>query len=329
MTTATEILTDALIDINALAPGQILQPNNAAVALRKLNDLMDSLSVDEDFIPYSVENISSPGSGWNGWIAGQAKYTIGNPVGGTFNGTLVISTNVISGVTVPPNLKIGGDVSDNQGSLPNGTTVTAFNAGAGTVTVSNPAVFSVPVPEQFTFTVPGDIKLPRPLRFQKSYTRITSSGNTGLDYWFDFVPMDRYNEIGYKGVPGPWPIVAAYQPTFPLGTLWVYPAPSQAGEVHLFTDLILNNAGTIAFPLITTNYNLPQGYARALKKLTALELAPSYGKSPSRQLERQAAEARAFLKSLNASPVALLHYDTEIVRSQSNNAGWIMDGGFT
>ena len=49
MTTAAEFVSDALMDINALGVGQALPPANGALALRKLNDLMDSLSVDQDF----------------------------------------------------------------------------------------------------------------------------------------------------------------------------------------------------------------------------------------------------------------------------------------
>lgn len=317
MTTATEIITDALIDINSLSPGQVLAPNNAAVALRKLNDLLDSLSADEDFVYTNSETV------FTGWTAGQYKYTVGNPVGGTFNGTLVQGSPTISGVTVPAALVANGDITDTQGAVPAGTTVLSFNAVAQTVTMSANASFTVNPAEQFTFTTPGDIKMQRPLRFNNSYTRITSSGNTGLDYWFDFISLERYNEQGYKGVPGPWPIVAAVQPTFPLSTLYVYPAPSQAGEVHLFTDLILSQ-----FATISTNYNLPQGYTRALKKLTAVELAPGYGKTPSPALLRQASEAKALIKALNAEPVVTLRYDTDIVRSQQNDAGWILNGGF-
>jgi hypothetical protein len=323
VTTASEIITDALIDINALAPGQPLNPNNGAVALRKLNDLMDSLSVDKDFVYVQTENV------FTGWTPGQYKYSVGNPVGGTFNGTLVGGSPTISGVTVPSGLVVGGTITDIQASVPAGTTILSFNAGAGTVTMSQNAIVTVNPAEQFTFTTPGNINIPRPLRITSGYTRITSSGNTGLDYWFDCtLTMERYNELGYKGVPGPWPIVLAYQPTFPLGTIWIYPNPTQAGEVHLFTDIILNNGTSVAFPLITTNYNLPQGYARALKKLAAIEFCPSYGKTPSAMLLKAAAEARAFIKSLNASPATTLRYDSDIVRSQQHDAGWIMHGGF-
>lgn len=318
MTTATEIITDGLQDINALAQGAQLPPANAGAALRKLNDLIDSLSTDQDFIYTTTENI------FTGWISGQYKYSVGNPVGGTFSGTLVSGSPTISGVTVPAALVVGGDITDNQAALPSGTEVLSFNAAAQTVTMTQNALFTVSSAEQFTFTTPGDIKMQRPLRFGRSYTRIIGSGNQGLDYWFDFVTLERYNELGYKGVPGPWPTIAAYQPTFPLGTLYVYPNPAQAGEVHLFTDLILSE-----FPTITTDVDLPQGYTRALKKLFALEACPSYGKTPSPQLLKQAAEARAFIKALNASPVTTLRYDSDIVRSQQHDASFIVNGGFT
>lgn len=317
MTTASEILVDALIDINALAPGQPLPANNAAVALRRLNDLVDSLSTDQGFIFTTVENIFP-------WVPGTFKYTVGNPVGGTFNGTLVGGSPTISGVTVPAALIANGDLTDMNGSVPAGTTVLSFNAIAQTVTMSANALFTVNPAEQFTFTTPGMIKIPRPLRINSGYTRLSASGNNNLDYWFECtMSMERYNEFGLKFNPGPWPLLIAYQPTFPLGTIWAYPNPNIAGEVHLFTDLILSE-----FPLLTTNVNLPQGYTRAFKKIMSLELCPSWGKTPSQELKRQASEARAFIKRLNTSPVVTLRYDSEIVRSQQNDAGWIIRGGF-
>lgn len=319
MTTATEFITDALIDINALSPGQVLPPNNAAVALRKLNDMLDSLSNDKGYVYTTVENIFS-------WTPGQFKYSVGNPVAGTFIGTMVAGSPTISGVTVPSTLVVGGDLSDTQSQVPAGTTVLAFNAVANTVTMSANALSTVNPAEQFTFTAPGNIKIPRPLRLAPTgYTRLSASGNNNLDYWFDCtMSMDRYNEFGLKFNPGPWPLVVAYQPTFPLGTLWAYPNPSISGEVHLFTDLLFTN-----FTNITQDVTLPQGYTRSLKKLLSVELAPSYGKTPSNALLRAAAEARAFIRALNQTPVETLRYDDAIVRSQQTDAGWIIHGGFT
>lgn len=315
MTTANEILLDALVDINALAPGQPLPASNAAVALRKLNDLIDSLSTDEDFVYTTVENIFS-------WTPGQFKYTVGNPIGGSFSGTLVSGSPTISNVTIPTGLIVGGTVTDIQTAVPANTTILAI--GTNTVTLSANATMTVATPETFTYTTPGNLTMARPLRINSGYTRLTAAANNNLDYWFECtMSMERYNEFGLKFNPGPWPLVLAYQPTFPLGTFWVYPNPSIAGEVHLFTDLIFTE-----FVNLNQSINLPQGYTRALKKLASLELSPSWGKSVTPQLQRQAAEARAFIKRLNASPIVTLRYDSEIVRSQQNDAGWIVHGGF-
>jgi hypothetical protein len=165
--------------------------------------------------------------------------------------------------------------------------------------------------------------LPRPLRIRPGYTRITAAGNTGLDYWYDVIAISDYNQIGYKGVPGPWPYVVSYQSSFPYGTLTVYPAPQQAGEVHFWSDVILSDLATP-----TASFSLPQGYSRALKKLLAMELCPEYGKQPSAELARQAKEARDFIKSLNEEPTKMLRYDSALMQGNGRDASWIYHGGF-
>jgi hypothetical protein len=177
--------------------------------------------------------------------------------------------------------------------------------------------------DQITYTTPGNFAIPRPLRIRPGFTRITSSGNSGLDYWWDVCSIDDYNEEGYKGVPGPWPLMLAYQTSYPLGTIFIYPNPTTAGEVHLWTDVVLTQ-----FLTLTQTISLPQGYSRALKKLLAVELAPEYGKTPGIELMRQVKEARDFIKAMNDSPVKKLRYDRALVRANGKDAGFIMHGGF-
>lgn len=317
-TSVLDIITGAMRKANILAAGENATPADSRDALIVFNDLLDSLSVDRDFIYTTVENIFQ-------WNPGQYKYTIGNPIGGTFSGTLSQGSALISNVQVPANMVKDGVLSDIQGAIPANAKIVSFSAVARTVTMNVTAFTNVSLPETIQYTTPGDINIDRPLRIVSGYTRIPSSNTSGLDYWFDTtVTMDRYNELGYKGVPGPWPIALAYQPTFPLGTIWVYPNPNMSGEVHLFTDLILSQ-----LTAVNQMVSLPQGYIRAFKTLLGMELCTEYGKSPSRELQRQAAEARAFIKALNASPVTTLRYDVEICRAQTTDAGWIISGGFT
>lgn len=324
--TALDLITSALRNINAQEAGEPIQANDAADALQVLNDLLDSLSTDKLFVYTASESIVA-------WTPGQFKYTIGNPVQGTFVGNLTAGSNQLTAITNSAALTItfglnsvganvGGTLTDVQGLLPANTTIVSINTGTGVITMSANAISSF-TGDLFTYTAPGNFALPRPLRIRPGYTRITASGNTGLDYWWDVCNIDDYNEIGYKGVPGPWPYLVSYQSTFPYGTLWVYPNPQQGGEVHLWTDVVLTQ-----FLSTTQTIQLPQGYSRAIKKLLAIELAPEYGKNPSAELLRQAWEARTFIKSLNEIPVKKLRYDSALMQGNGSDASWIMHGGF-
>lgn len=181
------------------------------------------------------------------------------------------------------------------------------------------------VPNQYQYTIGtgGNFNIPRPLRITNAFTRITAFGSTGLDYPIAIVHRDKYTNIGLKSVNGPWPTLLYYDPSFPLGNLYFYPNPSQAGVLHLWTDVIIAD-----FQNLTDAINLPQGYARAIKKNLALELAPEYGKSASPLLVKQAAESKMMIKQLNAEPTVEAFFDQHILKSRRNDASFIMDGGF-
>lgn len=316
MTTANEIITGALKFINAYAPGESLAADDAADALTTLNDMLDQWSTDEASVFFSSENIFN-------FTPGQYQYTVGNYLSTQFfTGTLISGSPTISGVTVPSELKARADLTVDGTGVPAGTTVLSFNAGAGTVTMSANATATVATPQQFHFTVPGDLKMARPLRVTNSFTRITTQAS-GLDYPIEIISQDRYIEIGFKGISAPWPIVAWYNPTMPLGNIYFYQNPSGAGELHLFCDNILTD-----FSLLTSNVNLPQGYSMALKRNLARALAPEYGKEWSALQEKLAKESYDYIKSLNAIPVPVAKYDGDILVGNRQDAGWILYGGF-
>jgi len=312
-TTANDLIVGALRNINVLAAGESLGNSESTDALQVLNDMLDSWSTDHLYVFSSVENILT-------LIPGQYQYTIGNPVGGSFGGTVTSGSNVITGVSVPAALVVGATLSDpapGAGAIPSGATVTAISSP--TVTMSANATLTAT--DIVTYTTPGNFAIPRPLRITNAFTRITS--NTGLDYPINIVGRDKYTAIGIKSIAGPWPTLLYYDPTFPLGNLYFYPNPSQGGELHLWTDTIL-----ASFTTINQSVNLPQGYARCIKKNLALELAPEYGKTPSPLLAKQAEQAKDSVKALNALPAQEAFFDQHILKSRRNDASFIMDGGF-
>lgn len=327
-TTALNVIQAALRRINSYQSGDTFSAIDQNDALDTFNDLLDSLSTSEQYVFGVNENILA-------WTAQKNSYTVGNPTcallgSQPFTGTLTSGSPTITGVTVPSNLVAGANaaytvgsgsiLTDTQALIPANTTVTAFNAVAQTVTMSANAIGNSTGLDSITYTVPGDFPIIRPLRITTGFTRFNN-----LDFTLDVAETQaQFNEILYKAQPGPWPTVAWYNYAFPYGILNVYQTPNNASAVHLFTQTILANL-TINQVLI-----MPHGYARALKWLLAKELWTEFmGDRPMPQTIREiATEATNFIKALNAKPQGVLRYDSELVRGNRPDGGWIMHGGY-
>lgn len=311
--TAQDIITGALRFCNAYAPGESLAADDAADALTTLNDLLESLSTDQASVYASSEEVFA-------FVGGQYRYTIGNYDAGTFAGVVTNLSPTITGVIVPTDMVARGDLTGV--GIPAGTTILSFNAIAGTITMSANATLTPGAPLQIAYTIPGDFKTERPLRITQAFTRITTQGS-GLDYPIDIIDQGTYTRIGFKAIAAPWPIALWYNPTIPLGELWFYQNPSGGGDVHLYTDTILNNLA-----LLTTQVVMPQGYNRYLKRKLARELAPEFGANWTQQMEKLAKEAEDYVRSLNSVPTPVSRFDSELVQGARTDAGWIMYGGF-
>lgn len=309
-TTANDLITGALKFINQYSPGESLAAADAQDALETLNDLLESFSTDQFTIYASNENIFT-------YTPGQYEYTIGNYDAGQFAGTVTNGSPTITLASVPSNMVEGGDLTGS--GIPDGTTIVSFTAN--TVTMSANGTSS-PGAQQISYTIPGDFKMNRPLRINNAFTRIYTSGS-GLDYPMEIVDQRRYVDIGFKAIQAPWPIVLWYNPTYPLGTLFFYQNPSQSANVHLYTDTILAD-----LPNLTTEFDMPQGYTRFLKRALARELAPEYGSLWTPNQERLYKESYDFVKALNSVPVPVSNYDSNLIQGATTDAGWYLFGGF-
>ena len=318
MATALDIITSALRRINSYQPGETISNPDTDDCLEALNDLLDSWSTDKLQIYGTNEYILQ-------WQVGKFQYKVGNPtctsIGEpSFTGTVTGGSATITGVTnIPTDLVAGSTLTDVANVVPEGTTVSSI--GATTVTMSATATATPSAnPDTITYTIPGDFAIPRPLRITGGFTRINE-----LDFWLDvYSSQDEYNAILYKFQPGPWPVIAWYNPQMPYGLLNAYQSPGQSAEFHLFADTILENLTA------TQTFVLPQGYARALKWNLAEELWPEYfGLAPiPTSLTKKADESLKMIKALNAQPPKRAKYDRELVRGNRPDGGWITHGGF-
>ena len=320
--TALDIITGALRRISSYTTGETLSAADASDALTTLNDLFDSLSTEHEAIFGSLENILT-------FVPGQYVYTIGQAPGSTFLGATTLGSNVITGVTVPSDLKVNAYLSDSGAALPVNTYVSSI--GSNTVTMTQNATATTDITTEIVaYSIPGDFckdvvtgnPIIRPLRITNAFTRITNS-LSALDYPITIIDQNAYANIGFKGIPSPWPIAVWYNPTMPLGTLSFYQNPSTAGTLHLFTDFLLTNFGSLTTPI-----SMPQGYVRWLKWALAKELAPEYLKTWTATHERNWKEARDAVKALNMIPPQVAQYDDVLIRPVSKDAGFVYHGGF-
>lgn len=315
--TALSVITGALRKTGQYAPGEAINPQDANDALDVFNGLLDSLSNDNKAIFYSNENIVT-------LTSGQATYTIGNEYAGTFAGTVTSGSPTITGFTPPI---VGTNGSTQQPfivgatligpGIPTGTTAIAI--GATTVTMSANAVGNFT--QNISFTAPGQMAFQRPLRITKAYSRITTSSSY-VDFLCDIQDLAYYAKIGLKLQPGPWAKILFYNPSFPNGTIYLWPVPSMAVEFHFWSDMLLQS--------VTLNQvlQLPQGYYNYLQFALAELLCIDYGMPVPPDIVRLARRYEMMVKSNNAAVDQQIAVDAAVQTRNANNAGWILTGGF-
>lgn len=323
MTTPLDIVTRAMKDIGAIAAGEVPTADEAQDGLDMLNDMIAQWSNENMMVFYRSEIIFQT-------TQNQVQYTIGpsGQMGATFTGS--ISGNVL---TVPANGVTAGGI--NIGMTLNGTGITAgtrivaFQTGAGG-NVNEGGTYTVS-PSQTASSTTITAYYERPLTIESGFVRVaTMQGGSNiaggyLDYPLTVFSLEEYESIGIKQLNGPWAKGIYYQPSELLGTIYVYPNPSQ-GELHLFTQTIFRE-----FQNLNDTIQLPQGYNMALRWCLAERLLPMFGKVNQIQIgliNAYAAQGKATIKRTNMRPVQIARYPDSLMVGRAKDAGFIMDGGF-
>ena len=317
MTQAIDIITDTLIQIGAIAPGESIPAEKASFALSMLNGMIDQWSNESLMIPAKQEVIHEI-------TGGVYRYTIGNggDVKAVFTGSITNNVLTITALT-------SGAVSVGMSITGTGVPANTFIASVGTGRAGNLSDVvgtwylntSVSAP---TGSIIITAYAVRPLRITDAFVRITNSFAGSLDFPVEILNEANYNQIGIKNLQGPWPKAVYYQPTMPLGVLNYFWNPT-GGEMHLFADTVLTSFGTI-----NDTVNLPQGYRMLLMWCLAEILLPSYGRTDGgivNLIIKQANNARATIKRTNMRPSQAASFDQMLLQRSQKDAGWIISGG--
>lgn len=167
----------------------------------------------------------------------------------------------------------------------------------------------------YTIGTGGDLNMPRPETIDSAYNRDVN----GNDYKiFTTNDYQIYADIVAKNVSATLTSVLWYNAGVPLGTITLWPAPSDSTfSLVLWTWTIIQEFATIDDVIV-----LPRGYKRAMTYNLAIELSGRYGRNPMASTVAGAIESKAQLKRMN-TVVTLMSVDRSITQS-GNTFNWLV-----
>ena len=154
--------------------------------------------------------------------------------------------------------------------------------------------WTISATQNYTVGTGGTVNVVRPVYLDHVNLIDTS---TDPDQETPLTPLtdDGWAAITQKAATSTQPTNWYYNPTFPLGTLSLWPIPSSA----TLQGALYAPQQTSEFTSLDEVISLPPGYRRMLVKNLARDLAPSYGRPVHPELKEEAIESKATVKRNN------------------------------
>lgn len=155
--------------------------------------------------------------------------------------------------------------------------------------------------QSYTIGTGGTINVARPARIEAAFRRqLVPASPNQVDTPMQILQSRQdYNRIALKTL-SPIPMAVFYDPTYPLGTIYPWPVPSSAYEVHLTILGLLP-----AFANLQETIALPEEYEDALFWNGVKRTRVAYRRELDVQTNLLAAESKKTLRQANMTIPAL------------------------
>jgi len=174
------------------------------------------------------------------------------------------------------------------------------------VYAKNQQIFTYPTTGQQSYTIgpTGDFVTTRPVRIDAALNRDSNDN----DYWF-YVARDfsDYAQLITKKVSAQLQTVLYYDPTYPNGTIYLWPTPSDS----TYRLVLWTWTSVTEFATLDDTISLPPGYERALRTNLAVEIVPRYGRPLNPTLAQMAMDSKAQIKRTNVT-IPTLKFQTGV-----------------
>lgn len=163
------------------------------------------------------------------------------------------------------------------------------SAGVPLYTVTRD-VLSLTGAASYTIGTGGTIATARPVKLKSAMV-----SNGGVSMPAEIVTSEIWIQVKDRTATSKFAQQLYYDGAYPLGTLWLWPAPVTGSSLELFSIKPL-----AAFGSLSATIDLPPGYEHALRCALASVLAPEYGRALPAEVSAAAQEAKTSIGSLNA-----------------------------
>lgn len=164
----------------------------------------------------------------------------------------------------------------------------------------NPEVYTLITGVQsFTMGPGGTLSQVRPNKIEQAFIRVLS-GPQPYDRPLDIVQDEGWASIGVKNVLSPIPTTLYNQGDYPTTTINLWPIPSVANQIVLYTWNQLTKISDV-----NDLIDFPPGYEDAIVYNLAARLAPEYGFTLDGYSYQMASSSKHILKAINTTPVYL------------------------
>ena len=132
---------------------------------------------------------------------------------------------------------------------------------------------------------------------------------------------DEWSRVSLKALTSTLPTSWYYNPTYPTGTLELWPVPTSS----TLQGAIYAPTAATQFAATSTSVSLPPGYERMIVKNLALEVAAKFGAVPSPGIIQAAADAMATIKRANIRE-SDLGFDSALIRKGNSSYAAFLAG---
>lgn len=144
------------------------------------------------------------------------------------------------------------------------------------------------------------VNVPRPV-YVDGVSYVDNTQSPPLEIPLLMLTDYAWDSINQKTLTSNLPINAYYNPTFPTGTLELWPIPTQAS----LQGVLYARTQVAKWTSLDDTVDLPNGWLRMMTTNLAVELGPIFEREPSNALVEQAAKSKGRLKVSNIRLVDL------------------------